>query len=175
MTLLPIDRLFALVLLLASGPPLATFGAELPSPTPTTQAASPSQAEVRQLFQQLAEALAQKDRNPDQIMRFYAPDCSFEITITNTGQSVRLDRQQYYQALEISLQQHKAHSYQQAIAKIQISGQRAIVQATVTESITYASGLAVQGISQQVIVLEERNSKLLITQVAANTCLEPEK
>ncbi len=146
---------------------------ELPSPLLTSQVASPTKTEVKNLFQQLAKALKQQDRDPDQIIEFYAPDCGFEITIANTGQSVRLDRQQYYQTLKTSLQ-NKAHSYQQAIAHIQISGQRAIVEATVTEQMTYASGLRVQGISQQVSVVEKRNGQLLITQVTANTQLESE-
>ncbi len=175
MTLLPIAHLSVLLLLLGSGLPLAAHAAEFPSPVPTYQVASPSQAEVRQLFKQLEGALTKKDRSPDQIIGFYADDCSFEITITTTGQSVRLDRQQYYQALKISLKNNKAHSYQQAIANIRIAGQRAIVQATITENMTYASGIAVQGISRQEIVLEKRDGKLLITQVAANTRLEPEE
>jgi hypothetical protein len=175
MNFFSIDRLFTLILLLVSGLPLTTFAATLPSLTSKTEVASPSQTEVRQLLAQLAEALTQKNRNPDQIMGFYAADCSFAITIVTTGQSVRLNHQQYYRALKISLQEHQAHSYQQAIENIQISGQRAIVQTTVTESITYASGVAVQGISREVSVLEKRNGKLLITRVVTSTNLEPKQ
>ncbi|MBW4550614.1 MAG: nuclear transport factor 2 family protein [Aphanocapsa sp. GSE-SYN-MK-11-07L] len=149
----------------------STFGL---SSSPPGQVTSPTKAEVENFFQQLAKAWSQKDRNPDQIIEFYAPDCDFEITIANTGQSVRLDRQQYYQTLQSSLQNNKAHSYQQAIAKIHISGQQAIVQATVTERITYASGLSIRGISQLVSVVKKRDGKLVITQVTANTQLEPE-
>jgi hypothetical protein len=157
---------------LAVTPISLSFG--LASSPATSQVTSPTKAEVKNFFQQLAKAWSQKDRNPDQIIEFYAPDCSFEITIANTGQSVQLNRQQYYQTLQTSLKNNKAHSYQQAIAKIQISGQQAIVQATVTEKITYASSLSIRGISQEISQLERRHGKLLITQVKANTQLQPE-
>lgn len=151
---------------------LAIIGLILNLSALPTDAAAPgrlTETEVRQFMNQV-NAAAQK-RDHSKVLVFFAPDAA--IKMTTQGQTKNLSRVEYYEMMEKGGANTSNYSYNATIQSIQIKQNRAVVVMTVNERISSPSFGALSSVAKETALVEKRNGKLYMTQLAANIMLLP--
>jgi phage antirepressor YoqD-like protein len=134
-------------------------------------AADISEASVMALIAQLDKAILARD--PEAVGILVSAEADISVTITENGvkQSFRMNKAQYIEGLKATWAQTEKYAYERKNVKVQTSGGKATVTATVVERMSVGGNRIVSN-SNESAVIESVRGTLLLTKVSADGFLQ---
>lgn len=134
-------------------------------------AADISETSVMALIAQLDKAILAQD--PEAVGILVSANADISVTITENGvkQSFRMNKAQYIESLKAAWAQVDEYAYERKNVKVQISGGKATVTATVVERMS-VGGNRIASNSNESAVIESVRGRLLLTKASADGFLQ---
>lgn len=134
-------------------------------------AADVSEASVMAFIAQIDKAILARD--PEAVERLVSSNVDISGTLTTSGvkQAFRMNKAQYLEGLKATWAQADEYSYERKNVKVQVSGGRATITATVIERMR-VGGNHITSNSNESAVVESVNGSLQLTKVTANGLLQ---
>ena len=136
-----------------------------------SHAADISETSVMALIAQLDKAILARD--PEAVGILVSANADIFVTITENGvkQSFRMNKAQYIESLKAAWAQVDEYAYERKNVKVQVSGGKATVTATVVERMR-VGGNRIASNSNESAVIESVRGRLLLTKASADGFLQ---
>jgi Domain of unknown function (DUF4440) len=134
-------------------------------------AADISEASVMAFIAQLDKAIHARD--PEAVGMLVSANVDISVTITENGlkQSFRMNKAQYIEVLKVTWAQADEYAYERKNVKVQASGGKATVTATVVERMRVGGNRIVSNANESAVI-ESVRGRLLLTKVSADGFLQ---